>query len=181
MFFAEQFTGNIRDSRRGRQRPGGAVCAVDVANWLDLDWGLTGLALDPEFETNHYVYAFYTKPLPRPRQPSTPATSTPDHRRAPEPADDDRTAGGPPADPDGARRSRPADRCWYAGPRSRQASRTTRSRSRSLVRYTERDGKGEEMTVISDDFPVTDQMHAGYNANGNIDFGPGRHALRQRG
>jgi glucose/arabinose dehydrogenase len=33
-----------------------------------LEWGLTGLALDPDFETNHYVYAFFTEPV----DPDTP-------------------------------------------------------------------------------------------------------------
>jgi glucose/arabinose dehydrogenase len=41
-----------------------------------------------------------------------------------------------------------------------------------LVRFTERDGKGEELTLISEDFPVTDPGRAGYNANGSIHFGP---------
>jgi glucose/arabinose dehydrogenase len=41
-----------------------------------------------------------------------------------------------------------------------------------LVRFTDRDGVGEDLTVISDDFPVTDSAKAGYNANGSIHFGP---------
>jgi glucose/arabinose dehydrogenase len=41
-----------------------------------------------------------------------------------------------------------------------------------LVRFTDRDGSGEDLTVISDDFPVSAQNKAGYNINGNIHFGP---------
>jgi glucose/arabinose dehydrogenase len=32
---------------------------VDVV--LGIEWGLTGLAIDPDFETNHYVYVFFTQ------------------------------------------------------------------------------------------------------------------------
>ena len=41
-----------------------------------------------------------------------------------------------------------------------------------LVRFTDANGKGEDETVISKDFPVTSKAHPGYNAQGNIHFGP---------
>jgi glucose/arabinose dehydrogenase len=41
-----------------------------------------------------------------------------------------------------------------------------------LVRFTDADGKGEDETVISDDFPPTSKDHPGYNGQGNIHFGP---------
>jgi glucose/arabinose dehydrogenase len=41
-----------------------------------------------------------------------------------------------------------------------------------LVRFTDAGGKGEDETVISDDFPPTSADHPGYNAQGNIHLGP---------
>jgi glucose/arabinose dehydrogenase len=41
-----------------------------------------------------------------------------------------------------------------------------------LVRFTDVNGRGDDETVISDEFPVTSKDHAGYNAQGNIHFGP---------
>jgi glucose/arabinose dehydrogenase len=35
-----------------------------VAEWLGLDWGLTGLAVAPDFDADPYLYAFYTERLP---------------------------------------------------------------------------------------------------------------------
>ena len=66
MFYAQQFAGDNGDTGIIRvvladgslqQAP---FTTISVANYLGLDWGLTGLALDPDFATNHYVYAFYT-------------------------------------------------------------------------------------------------------------------------
>jgi glucose/arabinose dehydrogenase len=37
---------------------------LDVAEWLDLEWGLTGLAVAPNFNDNPYLYAFYMEPVP---------------------------------------------------------------------------------------------------------------------
>lgn len=70
IFYTEQFTGDQTDSF-GRVRVIGAdgilqnepFASISVANYLGdqgLDWGLTGLALDPDFEDNHYVYTFHT-------------------------------------------------------------------------------------------------------------------------
>ena len=61
LFFAEKYTGNIRVVDAAGNLLSEPFAHIDVANWLDLDWGLTGLALDPDFATNHYVYAFYTE------------------------------------------------------------------------------------------------------------------------
>jgi hypothetical protein len=60
MFFAEQYTGTIRVISGDGQLQDEPFVQVTVAEWLTLDWGLTGLALDPDFQDNHYVYAFYT-------------------------------------------------------------------------------------------------------------------------
>ena len=61
LFYAEQFTGNIRVVTAEGELMEEPFAHVEVA--LFLEWGLTGLALDPDFETNHYVYAFFTQPV----------------------------------------------------------------------------------------------------------------------
>lgn len=121
VFYAQQFTG---DAAAGVSTaliriisPDGTVQAppfasLQVANHLDLDWGLTGLALDPQFSTNHYVYAFYTAPV------------------------------------------------------SEGIGQPT------IVRFTESNGTGTEQLIISEDFPETFPLHQGYNANGELHFGP---------
>ena len=119
MFYAEQFkttdTGDqgiiriVLPDGSLQQQP---FATITEANYLGLDWGLTGLALDPDFATNHYVYAFYTN---------------------------------------------------VAGD---QIGKPT------LIRFTDANGTGTEQTVISDDFPETFADHQGYNANGDIHFGP---------
>ena len=64
LLIAEQFTGNIRVvAADGKLLPDPFV-HIDVADWLHQDWGLTGLALDPNFTANHYVYVFYTELRP---------------------------------------------------------------------------------------------------------------------
>lgn len=66
LFFAEQYTGDIKIVDANGKLLDEPFAHVDAANWLDLDWGLTGLAVDPEFSTNHYVYALYTAVTPSP-------------------------------------------------------------------------------------------------------------------
>jgi glucose/arabinose dehydrogenase len=66
LFHAEQLTGNIRVLTPEGELLEEPFAHVDVAVYLE--WGLTGLALDPDFETNHYVYAFFTEPV----DPDTP-------------------------------------------------------------------------------------------------------------
>jgi glucose/arabinose dehydrogenase len=78
LFYAEQYTGDIRIiSADGTPVPE-PFAHLDVAVWLTFaktDWGLTGLALDPDFATNGYVYAFYSdlmesdpsRPIARPK------------------------------------------------------------------------------------------------------------------
>ncbi len=68
LFYAEQLTGDIRVVDVDGQLREEPFAHVDVATYIELDWGLTGLALDPDFETNHYVYAFLTEPI----DPETP-------------------------------------------------------------------------------------------------------------
>jgi len=170
MFFGEQFTGKVRIVNADGTVQEEPFAELEVANWLDLDWGLTGLALDPDFETNHYVYVLYSKPVATPPSSPSAQTSTPSPAPA-TPATPTPVAGGPPviqtapaADGQGTAAATTAP-----APANNQGNPVMQP---VLVRYTERDGKGEDLTVISDDFPVTDQGHAGYNANGNIKFGP---------
>jgi len=61
LFFAEKYTGAIRVVDSSGKLLDEPFVDIDVANWLNLDWGLTGLALDPDFADNGYVYAFYTE------------------------------------------------------------------------------------------------------------------------
>ncbi|MDO8614311.1 MAG: PQQ-dependent sugar dehydrogenase [Dehalococcoidia bacterium] len=69
LFFAEQFSGVIHViNADGRLQPE-PFAQIQVASYLDLDWGLTGIALDPEFTSNHYVYVLYTSPLESSEQP----------------------------------------------------------------------------------------------------------------
>jgi glucose/arabinose dehydrogenase len=63
LFFGEQYTGAIRILQADGQAQADPFAQLTVANYIDLDWGLTGLAIDPDFEDNHYVYAFYTEPI----------------------------------------------------------------------------------------------------------------------
>ncbi|MEE8385318.1 MAG: PQQ-dependent sugar dehydrogenase [Dehalococcoidia bacterium] len=63
LFYAEQFTGAIRVVSAEGELQEEPFAQMEVATYADLDWGLTGLALDPDFETNHYVYAFLTEPV----------------------------------------------------------------------------------------------------------------------
>jgi glucose/arabinose dehydrogenase len=114
LFYAEQLTGAIRVISAEGEPLEQPFAQVEVATYIDLDWGLTGLALDPDFDTNHYVYAFLTEPV----EPSTPV-------------------------------AKPV-----------------------LVRFTDRDSEGVDPKVIIDDLPETLPAHPGFNANGNIHFGP---------
>jgi glucose/arabinose dehydrogenase len=64
IFFAEKYTGRIRIIDAAGNLVSQPFAEIDVATWLDYQgtaWGLTGLALDPDFETNGYVYAFFTQ------------------------------------------------------------------------------------------------------------------------
>src|ERR1700693_6065470 len=63
MFYAEQCSVDIRIVLADGTLQAPPFATLQVANYLDLDWGLTGLALDPLFATNHFVYAFYTAPV----------------------------------------------------------------------------------------------------------------------
>jgi len=186
IFFAEQFTGDIRVIGADGTLQEEAFAHLDVANWVDLDWGLTGLALHPDFESNHYVYAFYTEPAAASGTPETPAaqaTPTPAGETAVEtqtpsasPAPETTAAGGPP--PLGTAPGTTAPGTASPAPAPTQAPDTPGPTEAPplgrplLVRFTDREGKGEDLTVVSDAFPVTDQGNAGYNANGNIHFGP---------
>lgn len=112
MFYAEQFSGDIRIVLADGTLQPTPFATLQVANYLDLDWGLTGLAMDPQFATNHFVYAFYTAPV-------------------------------------GDNIGKP-----------------------TIVRLTDNNGTGQDQRVISSDFPQTYPNHQGYNANGDLHFGP---------
>lgn len=120
IFYAEQFKGTIQIILADGTLQPTPFTQVSVAEWLALDWGLTGLALDPDFADNHYVYAFYTEPA-----------GTENNGSADVPI-------GKPV----------------------------------IVRFTEEDGAATDRTVIVDDLPLTDVNKPGYNANGDIHFGP---------
>jgi glucose/arabinose dehydrogenase len=122
LFYTEQLKGTIRTLNADGTPAAELFAQITVAEWAGLDWGLTGLALDPDFATNHYVYVFYTEPVT---------------------AGD--TQASPPVNPTG----RPV-----------------------LARFTEQNGIGTAQTVISSDFPETSPGKAGFNANGEIRFGP---------
>src|SRR3972149_209975 len=61
LFYGEHETGNIRVVTSDGQLQAEPFAHVDVL--IGTEWGLTGLALDPDFEKNRYVYVFYTAPL----------------------------------------------------------------------------------------------------------------------
>jgi glucose/arabinose dehydrogenase len=97
---------------------------LPIADYLGLDWGVTGLALDPDFSTNSYVYVFYTEPV---------RTET---------VNDE------------------------------SGSKEVPIGKPVIVRYTESGGTATEETILAEDFPETDVNHPGFNANGEIHFGP---------
>ncbi len=125
IFFAEQLKGTIRIVNADGTLQPEPFTQIFVADWLQLDWGLTGLALDPDFSTNHYVYAFYTEYI--------------------------RTVSF--TDEDGS-------------PKEHDIGQP------KIVRLTEVDGRSQELTLISEDFPETSDLAPGYNANGELHFGP---------
>lgn len=59
LFFVEHWTGDVRIVKDGQLLPDPFVHVDNV--WAAVQVGLTGLALDPDFATNHYVYLMYTK------------------------------------------------------------------------------------------------------------------------
>jgi glucose/arabinose dehydrogenase len=123
IFYAEQLEGTIRVINADGTLQEEPFAQLTVADHLGQDWGLTGLALAPDFATSHHVFAFYTDPLSAP--PDEGATPAPNVIGRPK-----------------------------------------------LVRLTEKDGVGTDQKTISEGFPETDPAHAGFNANGEIHFGP---------
>ena len=59
LFYAEHLTGNVRIVAADGELLDDPFAHVDVQ--LNIEWGLTGLAIDPDFETNHYVYVYFTQ------------------------------------------------------------------------------------------------------------------------
>ena len=60
LFYSELGTGNIRVISADGQLLPEPFAHVNVAEFQL--WGLFGLAFDPEFDTNHYVYAYFIEP-----------------------------------------------------------------------------------------------------------------------
>lgn len=61
LFYIEHWTGNIRVVDANGSLLPEPFATVNVA--ADLQIGLTGLALDPDFDTNRFVYVFHTEPV----------------------------------------------------------------------------------------------------------------------
>jgi len=59
LFYGEHQTGNIRIVTADGTLLSEPFAHVDVH--IGLEWGLTGLAIDPDFDRNHYVYAYFTQ------------------------------------------------------------------------------------------------------------------------
>ncbi|HEU4686673.1 MAG TPA: PQQ-dependent sugar dehydrogenase [Nitrospira sp.] len=60
LFFSERLTGNIRVINAPWQLAGQPFCQVPIS--ANGEQGLLGLALDPGFAQNHFVYVYYTAP-----------------------------------------------------------------------------------------------------------------------
>jgi glucose/arabinose dehydrogenase len=71
LFWADHWGGDVRVITADGKLLEDPVISFDVA--AGHQWGLTGLALDPDFETNHYIYAYYTEI----RDPGPPLTTAP--------------------------------------------------------------------------------------------------------
>jgi glucose/arabinose dehydrogenase len=76
MFFGEQFSGAIRIIGADGQLQAEPFAQVQTTSHIGQDWGLTGLAIDPGFANNHFVYAFYTA-LIKPADPPPADGSSP--------------------------------------------------------------------------------------------------------
>lgn len=59
LFWADHWSGDVRVITADGELAEDPVISFDVSGGPE--WGLTGLALDPDFETNHYIYAFFTE------------------------------------------------------------------------------------------------------------------------
>jgi aldose sugar dehydrogenase len=60
LFYAEQYTGNVRVITPEGQLLPEPFAHVDAE--AQFDWGVTGLAIDPDFESSHYVYVAFMEP-----------------------------------------------------------------------------------------------------------------------
>jgi glucose/arabinose dehydrogenase len=82
LFYAQQFSGDVRILNADGSPQSEPFTHVDVA--LYLEWGVTGLTLDPDFANNHYVYIYYSQPKQDREETVTPApdsTATPGTRQ----------------------------------------------------------------------------------------------------
>lgn len=60
LFYAEQYSGDVYVITPESESPPELFVHVDVA--AQFDWGLTGVAIDPDFESNGYVYLAFMEP-----------------------------------------------------------------------------------------------------------------------
>ena len=60
LFLTEQNSGNIRIVTAEGQLLAEPFAELDPA--IGLEWGVLGIAIDPAFDVNHYVYIYYTQP-----------------------------------------------------------------------------------------------------------------------
>ena len=70
LFYAQQ-AGDVRIISADGSPQSEPFTHVDAA--LNIEWGLTGLALDPDFAANHYVYIYYSQPISEQEETITPA------------------------------------------------------------------------------------------------------------
>ena len=59
LFWADHWGGNVRVVTADGQLLEDPVITFDIA--AGPSWGFTGLALDPDFESNHYIYTYFTE------------------------------------------------------------------------------------------------------------------------
>ncbi len=71
LFYAEQLSGNIRIVTADGELLPEPFAHIDTLSGSE--WGLTGLAIDPDFESNHYVYAYFTQAVQTEPKIGTPA------------------------------------------------------------------------------------------------------------
>ncbi len=65
VFIGKMQTGEIRVYVPTAQNPAPAALVGTIQTWMSTEDGLLGIALDPKFATNHWLYAFYSDPCGR--------------------------------------------------------------------------------------------------------------------
>ncbi len=62
VFVGKMKTGEIRVYTPNATNPQPATLVGTIPTWMGVEDGLLGIALDPKFSTNHWLYAFYSDP-----------------------------------------------------------------------------------------------------------------------